>query len=411
MNLVGAFQVVTLLLVASISQALPLDLPKVRTITAFIRIDRDQYKKQFAETVTMLNAAKEKFESDGWTVQTVRIVTQPFPEYLQGLSRDKSLEFLREIDGIARKDGFVLGIGPAMRSDSDDPASMVLLGEFLAGAKSTNATALTASTRGIHWKVIAASAKLVKFLEENSPNSEAAFSFTAVAMMPEYSPFYPAAYHTGPGRRFAIGLESASVVARVFAASNGDVDNASANLKAQLSEVAQKVEKVALAVSKRSGWTYMGLDPTPAPLADVSIGAAFESLLGANLGSSGTLTVARLITEAVKSVPVKQTGYSGLMLPVLEDRRISQRWSEGKLSLDGLLAYSAVCSTGLDIVPVPGNISERQLARIIGDVASLAYKWNKPLNAHLLPVKGKNAGERTDFHNPLLVNAILQPLP
>jgi len=32
---------------------------------------------------------------------------------------------------------------------------------------------------------------------------------------------------------------------------------------------------------------------------------------------------------AVKDVKVKQTGYSGLMLPILEDTRLAQRWSEG----------------------------------------------------------------------------------
>src|SRR5262249_26349198 len=128
-------------------------------------------------------------------------------------------------------------------------------------------------------------------------------------------------------------------------------------------------------------------------------------------GSSGTLTAARIITEAVKSVPVKQVGYAGLMLPVLEDRRIAQRWSAGNLSMDSLLAYSSVCATGLDVVPLPGDVSEQQIARILGDVASLAYKWKKPLTARLLPVKGKKAGEKTDFHDQFLENAELRPLP
>ena len=88
-------------------------------------------------------------------------------------------------------------------------------------------------------------------------------------------------------------------------------------------------------------------------------------------------------------MPVKRVGYSGLMLPVLEDPRIAQRWSEGALSIDALLAYSSVCATGLDTVPLPGDVSEEQLARILGDVASLAYTWKKPLTARLLPVKGK----------------------
>ena len=144
----------------------------------------------------------------------------------------------------------------------------------------------------------------------------------------EYAPFYPASYHRGPGHKFSVGL---------------------------------------------------GIDPTPAPALDASIGAAIERFTGHRFGSSGTLTAARLITEAVKSVPAKQVGYSGLMVPVLEDRRLAQRWSEGAIGA--------------------------------GDVASLAYKWRKPLTARLLPVAGKGPGERTAFDDPSLENAVLQPLP
>jgi uncharacterized protein (UPF0210 family) len=98
------------------------------------------------------------------------------------------------------------------------------------------------------------------------------------------------------------------------------------------------------------------------------------------------------------------------MLPVLEDVRLAQRWSEGRLTLDSLLAYSAVCGTGIDTVPLPGNITEEQLGRIIGDVASLSVKWHKQLSVRLFPVPGKGAGERTEFDSPYLVNATIQPM-
>jgi uncharacterized protein (UPF0210 family) len=164
-------------------------------------------------------------------------------------------------------------------------------------------------------------------------------------------------------------------------------------------------------IENDSGWGYAGFDPTPAPLLDVSIGAAIEKFTGVRFGSSGTLAAAALITAAVEAVPVKRVGYSGLMLPVLEDSRIAQRWSEGAVSLDALLAYSAVCATGLDTIPLPGDVSVQQLERIYGDVAALAMKWKKPLTARLQPVVGKKAGERSEFSDPFLTNAVLQPLP
>ncbi len=153
----------------------------------------------------------------------------------------------------------------------------------------------------------------------------------------------------------------------------------------------------------------MGVDPTPAPLGDASIGAAMETYTGARFGSSGTLTAALVITTAVKAVPVKQVGYSGLMVPVLEDKRLAERWSEGSFNTDDLLAYSAVCGTGLDAVPFPGDISIEQMARIMGDVASLAWKWKKPLSVRLQPVHGRKPGEQTEFNSPYLFNTTLRP--
>ena len=122
------------------------------------------------------------------------------------------------------------------------------------------------------------------------------------------------------------------------------------------------------------------------------------------------MTAAYVITEAQRQVAGPRVGYSGLMLPVMEDARIAQRWSEGAIGIDSILSYSAVCSTGLDTVPLPGDVSEAQLARIMGDVAVLAYKWHKPLTARLQPVHGRHAGELSDFHDPMLVDVRIHPL-
>jgi uncharacterized protein (UPF0210 family) len=106
----------------------------------------------------------------------------------------------------------------------------------------------------------------------------------------------------------------------------------------------------------------------------------------------------------LRKIQVKQAGYSGLMLPVLEDSVLAQRWEAGTISRDSLMSYSSVCSTGLDAIPLPGDISQHELENIIADMASLAVKWHKPLSTRLLPVAGKHAGEMTEFGSPYLVN-------
>ena len=110
-------------------------------------------------------------------------------------------------------------------------------------------------------------------------------------------------------------------------------------------------------------------------------------------------------------MPVKQIGFSGLMVPVMEDKHLAERWAESAYNIDSLLAYSSVCGTGLDTIPLPGDVTLDQMNRIFSDVASLAVKWNKPLSARLQPIPGKKAGDRTDFDDPFLFNTTIHPLP
>jgi uncharacterized protein (UPF0210 family) len=384
--------------------------PKVRTITAFVRLS-DPLEPQINEALKVLREAKLEFEHRGYEVQTLRIVTQPLAELVRGKTDEQALAFLRRFDDLSAKESFMPNVGPAMLRDSDDPKTMHLLARVLSTLPHINASSIIADDDGIHWRTVRETAALVRYVTDNSPHSQGNFNFTATAMLKPLGPYYPGTYHTGAGRQFAIGFESANVVQAVFARTHGNFDESVAALTAELTVHARVAESVGNKIAASSGWVFTGVDPTPAPLGDVSIGAAIEAYTGAKFGSSGTLTAALIITTAVKAVQVRQIGYSGLMVPVMEDKLLAQRWAEGTISTDTLLAYSAVCGTGLDTVPYPGDISEAQLARIFGDVASLAFKWHKPLSARLLPVKGKRAGEITEFSSQYLFNTQLHAVP
>ncbi|MFL6427670.1 MAG: DUF711 family protein [Acidobacteriaceae bacterium] len=385
--------------------------PKVRAITAFVRLDQSQYRKQIEDTLAVLKQAKAGFAASGYEVETIRITTQPLAELVAGMPEDKALAFLRELDDLSVKDDFIPNVGPAMLHDSDNPATMHLLERALSTLPNIESSTIIADDRGIHWKTIDRTAELVRYVSEHSPHSQGTFNFTATAMLKPLSPFFPGSYHTGAGRQFAIGFEGANVVRDVFTKDKGNAEAATADLTAALTKHAAVADSIGRKVAGETGWTYVGVDPTPAPLGDVSIAAAIEAFTGAKFGSSGTLTAARIITAAVKAVPQHQTGYSGLMVPVMEDRLMAQRWAEGTYNIDSLLAYSAVCGTGLDTIPLPGEISLEQMERMYADVASLATKWNKPLSARLQPIPGKKAGDRTDFADPYLFNTTLHALP
>lgn len=385
--------------------------PKVRAITAFVRIDRTNFLKQIEDTVVVLRRAESEFKSAGYEVETIRITTQPLADLVSGFSEDQAVGFLTSLDDLSAKEKFIPNIGPASLHDSDDPATMRLLERVLSTLPHLNASAIIADEGGIHWKSIRRSAELVKFVEENSPRSQGNFNFAVTAMLKPYTPFYPGSYHDGNGRKFAFGFETANIVRDVFAKDKGDVEAAISDLTAALTKHAKLADSIGNKVATATGWTYLGLDPTATALGDVSIAGAIEAFTGARFGSSGTITAARIITTAEKAIPVQQVGYSGLMLPVLEDKLLAQRWAQSTYDVDSLLAYSAVCATGLDTVPLPGDISVEQVERVFADIASLAFKWNKPLAGRILPVKGKKAGDQTDFQDPFLFNTLLRPLP
>lgn len=382
---------------------------KIRAITAFVRIDRSSYQIQMDEAVKFLKVAKTTFESRDSSVQTLRIATQPFPEYTQGMSRDEALQLFKNLDGIAQTEQVILAIGPAYLSGKDGDAQADLLGDILKNSKSISGTVYVTNDEGVNWPAVRAAARVMKTLSDGTLHSEGNFRFAALANVPQGAPFFPAAYLTGLGHQFAVGLESAGDVA---AAVKDAADLASA--RRQLTDVlfreVSDVEALGLRVDRERGWTYLGVDLSPAPGKDASIGTAIENISKQPFGASGTLGAVGVITSALKDIGLRRTGYSGLMLPILEDPVLAERWNAGLVSLDALVSYSAVCGTGLDTIPLPGDATIEQLARIIGDMATVSAKWNKPLSARLLPVAGRMAGQQTEFTSPSLINGTIQPL-
>src|SRR5215831_11580020 len=253
--------------------------PKIRAITAFINLDWRDYQKQIADALNLLHRAQVTFESRGYQVQTIRIATQPFPEYIQGMNTQQAVNFFKLLDALAEQQKFAMSIGPAMLNTNDPASQADLLGEILANTKSLNGTVVVAGEDGVRWGAIAAAARVMKKLENSTEHSQGNFRFAAIANVPPVSPFFPAAYHTGFGHQFAVALESAPVVAAAFKDAP-DLPSARQRLTDALAAVAFDVEHHAGRVDSETGWTYMGIDlsPAPSPAKDASIGVAIENL-------------------------------------------------------------------------------------------------------------------------------------
>jgi hypothetical protein len=123
------------------------------------------------------------------------------------------------------------------------------------------------------------------------------------------------------------------------------------------------------------------------------------------VGWHGSLAAAAILTDTLDRAEFRRAGFNGLFLPVLEDSRLATRAAQGVLSLKDLLLYSAVCGTGLDTVPLPGDTTAGQIYPVLLDLAALSQRLDKPLTARLMPVPGKKAGDPTGFDFPFFANS------
>lgn len=362
--------------------------PPVRTVTAGVKLQADDPAAGILRAAAFLQRARDRLQAAGFTVQTTRIVTQPYSDYTGRTDATQRRELFRSLLDLAQPHS--LAIGPA-RLIGDDPTD-VIEGAVTAAALGISSTINvgTAAT-GLQSRAIDAAAKAIRAIADR--DAAANFNFAAVANVPAGIPFFPAGYHDGGPDSFALGLEAAGLFLGVCREVR-NLDAAGPALAEAYGAALRPIEQLAMTLAAESGWRYGGIDPTPAQWGDNSIGAAIEALTGTGFGLPGTLAACRVLTEAVRAAPVRQVGFRGLFLPPMEDATLATR-AHDNFGLDSLLSYSAVCGTGLDTVALPGDSSQGELTRILRDMASLAVKLDKPLTARLFPVPGGSAGEST----------------
>ena len=195
-------------------------------------------------------------------------------------------------------------------------------------------------------------------LAHATPHGFGNFRFCTIAECGPNIPFFPSAYHGGGPPRFTIGLAGrrrrrgkrsrARLAGRPGAAARRDARGAAFS----------EVEACARALAAEHGIAYGGTDLTPAPFpedADSSAGMLEDLGVEASGGAPGPWRRRRADARCSSDCRSTQVGYSGLMLPVLEDSLLAARASEGLLSVSELLLYSAVCGTGLDTGAAAGG--------------------------------------------------------
>lgn len=383
----------------------PMNPLRIRTITAGIEIPGARSIDRIESAIAVLQQGRNLFADAGYEVQTVRIATQPFLAGPDPAARDRMLVDLQKLDRLLIGSGTILSIGPLLTHDRRDAQLAAWASELVRTTRSISFSAVIADGSGVHERSAATAADIMAALAVALPGGVGNFRFAAAANIPAGTPFFPVAWHQGADS-VALGVESASLVEEAFARLD-DRSRAVEGLRAFMSEALAPIEKIGQELARRTGRAYLGIDTSPAPMKDRSIAAAIEAFTHAPFGSASTLQACSIVTAAIKSLGVKSCGYSGLMLPVLEDPLLAQRAGEGRYGIRDLLLYSSVCGTGLDVVPIPGDTGVATITGLLKDVAALSARLNKALSARLFLVPGRKAGEIARFDDPVLTDSVI----
>lgn len=377
---------------------------KIRSITYFCNPGYGLDEKVIHNAGSFLSKAKSAYEEAGYEVQTVRLATVPFPQLLGEEHISALPEFTARIADIAQQlDIGYISLGPAL---PEMPHSYELIPEAIFVSKNVFFGAVMADrTRGIDLAAIRACADIIvrcSFLEQNG---FANLQFAALANVDAGAPFLPAAYHDSDEPAFAIATESADLAVQAFENSSSLEEGRKA-LIAEITRHGQTISQISSSLISNS-LKFGGIDFSLAPFPDDahSLGNAVEKLGVPKIGGHGSLAAAAILTEAVDRADFPHTGFSGFMQPVLEDSILAKRAAEGILTIKDALLYSAVCGTGLDCVPLPGNTTAEQITPLLLDLCALALRLDKPLTARLMPIPGKMAGDDTSFNFGFFANS------
>jgi uncharacterized protein (UPF0210 family) len=383
---------------------------KIRSITVFVNPHWPLEWDVLGKAGTFLDLARPAFQSAGYEVETARLATVPFPRLIPDLDLQALTEFARTLEMEAGAIGYnYISLGPALPDRLD---SFVCIPDLLAVTENVFFSGvMTTPGGGVSLAAVQACAEVIRRSAPLSPDGFSNLRFAALANVPPGAPFFPAAYAGDNLPAFALATEAADLAVEAFTRAKS-LAEARQNLTETLENHAQILATTAQELAGQLGFTFGGIDFSLAPFPQeaLSLGTALERLGVPATGLHGSLAAAAILADTIDRASFPHTGFSGLMLPVLEDSNLARRAAEELLSVKDLLLYSAVCGTGLDTIPLPGDTSSAALAAILLDLAALAQRLNKPLTARLMPIPGKHVGDTTGFDFAYFANSRVMSL-
>lgn len=261
---------------------------------------------------------------------------------------------------------------------------------------------------GINMDAVAEMGRTVKRTAELTAEKDAIGCAKLVVFCNAVSdnPFMAGAFHgvTEPETVINVGVSGPGVVkAALEQVPEGDIGVVAETIKRTAFKITRVGQLVAQEAAKRLNTQFgiIDLSLAPTPAVGDSVAHILEEMGLECCGCPGTTAALALLNDAVKKGGLMASSYvgglSGAFIPVSEDAGMIHAVEKGCLTIEKLEAMTCVCSVGLDMIAVPGDIAAETIAAIIADEAAIGMINNKTTAVRLVPVPGKTVGDKVEF--------------
>ncbi len=377
-------------------------------------------EKKIADyAANFVEKCEEVAQKYGIPVVNKRISVTPAAFVGAGFSKEEFIELAKSLDRAAANAGVDILGGYTAHVEKGitktDLAFIESIPEALAVTERLCASInVGSSQKGINMDAVAMMGKTVKDLAEQTKESGGfgAAKFVVFCNQPGDNPFMAGAIHGVEEAEVVlnVGVSGPGVIARSLekriakkGRENLKLDDIAEEIKQITFRVTRCGELIGRQVSKELGIEFgvVDLSLAPTPKVGDSVGEILQILGVDDVGAPGSTAIVAMLNDAVKKGGIFASkavgGLSGAFIPVMEDAVLADAVGKGALTIEKLEAMTCVCSVGLDMVPIPGDVDADTISAIIADEMAIGMVNNKTTAARLIPVPGKNAGEHVSF--------------
>jgi hypothetical protein len=367
------------------------------------------YEKVVSRAGRLVSVAREIQEKYGVPIVNQRVAVTPIAQVMAGGGPEACVKVAHALDAAAGEIGidFVGGFSAQVQKGftERDTALVDAIPQAIGETERVCASVNVASTRaGINMDAVVRMAEVLLETSRATADRDSIGCAKIVTFcnQPEDNPFMAGAMHGGgePELSINVAISGPGVVASVV---KSHPDLSFTELADLIKRTTFKITRVGELVAREAAEMLgaqlgiIDLSLAPTPKVGDSVAEILEAMGLEQVGAPGSTAALAMLNDAVKKGGTMATsstgGLSGAFIPVCEDAGMARAAADGTLSIEKLEAMTAVCSLGLDMIVVPGDVSRDALAGVMADVMAIGMINGKTTGARLIPATGKQTGD------------------